>query len=155
MKTLKSVIGTTVAAAIGLTAYVAPTKTEARSMAAFMGSARYGSDAHCFVEVNGGPKQQFCDARVSWVIPVVYEGSGNRTIRVSVRDAYQGTHIVHCRAYAATSTGVLYVGSADTTEYKNGLTDNLYTSVNHPLYGGAWVYCEMDRGTRLYNVYQD
>jgi hypothetical protein len=141
-------------AALGAITYVVvPADAEARSVGAFIGSARFGSQTACFYEAEGGPIQSSCSGTASWVIPIVYDNSGSTTIRVSARGANSGTRNVSCRAFSANSTGALTIGTERHTVRNDGVTEFLQPSVFAQGFGGAWVTCGMDQGTRLFNVH--
>ncbi len=135
-------------AALGLGAVA-----HARSQGAVLGQARFGSQAGCFFEAEGGPIQSSCGGAPQWVIPIVYDNAGNKTIRVSARGAGSGTRNVDCRAFSATSAGALTVGSNSRTVFNDGRTEFLTPRVYAHGFGGAWVTCTMERDTRLFNVH--
>ncbi|HVI02694.1 MAG TPA: hypothetical protein VM869_28540 [Enhygromyxa sp.] len=153
MNHIKTLICMGIAATLGATAWIAtPTDAEARSQSAFLGGAKYGSQASCFYENAGGPLQWYCDGVKFWVIPLVYDNQGSMNIDVTARGALEGSHNVKCTAYSATSTGAVSVGSSETTVLNTGGTETLDVSVYAHGYGGTWVTCEMERYTRLINV---
>lgn len=125
----------------------------ARSQGAVLGQARFGSQVGCFFEAEGGPIQSSCSGAPQWVMPIVYDDAGNKTIRISARGTGSGTRNVTCTAFSATSAGALTTGSTARTVFNDGRTEFLQPRVWAHGFGGTWVTCNMEQGTRLFNVH--
>ena len=141
-----------VAACIGLSAYAMPSDVTARALPAFAGAARFGSDASCFLEGNGGPIQKYCAGSPQWVLPLITDHASTHTVYVAARGAKSGVNNVSCRPYSVTKEGTLSVGTEAVTVLNNGATESLKLSVFVPSYGAAWVTCYMAPDTRIFSV---
>jgi len=124
----------------------------ARSQAAYLGNPHSGNQQSCFYEASGGPVQRNC-AIASWVMPIVYDSAGWKTIRVSAKGVRNTAQKVSCRFYSSTSTGVFSRGSSQSTVRHDGATEYLHPTGYAHGFGGTWVTCGLDRGTRLYNIH--
>jgi hypothetical protein len=150
MSILKKTMGMGLVVATGVLGYAAPqSDAEARSSAAFIGGAANGAHASCFSEQAGGPKQN-CAGERKWVIPMVYDNAGNMTVTVAAKGFDLGQ--VWCRAYSATQAGIVSGGNWDATVEHTEATELLTTSVFAQGWGGTWVSCDMDVGTRVLHV---
>lgn len=129
----------------------------ARSQAAILGHERFGSQAACFEEREGGPFQNgsgtMCNRRVQWVMPIVYDSAGMATIRVSAQGSGSGTRNVECTGFTATAAGALTTGTTVRTVRNDARTEHLTTTVMFTSFGGTWLTCGMDPGTRLFNLH--
>lgn len=153
MNHIKTLICIGLAATLGATAWIAtPTDAEARSQSGMLGSARQSADVGCFLEANGGVKQDFCAGNKNWVIPLVVDNAGNHNIRVMAQGSGSGVNNVGCTAFSFNSSGGVTWGSFDDTELNTGAWEPLDVSVNAQGWGGTYLMCSMGPDTRILHV---
>ena len=124
---------------------------------AFAGQAKYGTQTKCFRLHAGGPTHRAlpdpeCAGALRWIVPLEYDGGGRMKIRVTAVGAESGTRNVECQAFTGKSGGSEIPGSIARTELNNGQTEYLVTYVDAVRWGGTWVDCKMEPGTRLFHV---
>jgi len=125
-----------------------PASLLARSQSAYLGNPEIGKEAHCFdLHPHGGGVQQNCSGTKHWVMPLVYDNAGSKTIRIYGKNAGRST--ITCRAASADQHGEYRAGSKSTFRENQ---HEIRLTVNAHGYGGTWVRCYMPKGSVVYSI---
>lgn len=148
---MKTSIRSLFTAALTLTALAGT--AQARSQGAIAGRAANPADAACFVESLGGVRNACATAR-TYVMPIVYDDAGDRTLHVFARGVAGTARRVSCRAVTVDrAQGAFRSGALVSSVLHTGATEELNSTVNCHGWGACWAICTLDPNTLVHSLH--